>query len=434
MNRPPVSLATAKSTTAMGVNKQIAAYAFVGVVFPAVAWSLARGTPIAETDTLRTIVQVVAANLACWYTISRLRTYARARLLSYVLPVNLVIFGFCFAANGLLRADLSFSLLLLCGLSTLFVSYLVTAKVRHANPQSQHYVVPGGKIGTILGQQGFAPAISIEHLSGLIEANAVTGSIVADLHHDHSPEWERLLAKAALKGIPVYHYRLIEEMLTGEVRISHLHENDLGSLIPNLPYRTVKRTIDIAGVVVISPFILLLTAICAVLIKLDSPGSVFFYQNRIGFRGENFKMVKFRTMRTRDAEDDLDARREDVMTKADDDRITRVGKFLRMSRMDEIPQAWNILLGQMSWIGPRPEARELAEWYESKIPFYSYRHIVRPGITGWAQINQGHVTDLDSIKGKLRFDFYYVKNLSLWLDILIGLKTLRVILSGIGAK
>ena len=86
------------------------------------------------------------------------------------------------------------------------------------------------------------------------------------------------------------------------------------------------------------------------------------------------------------------------------------------------------------WIGPRPEARELADWYESEIPFYSYRHIVRPGITGWAQVNQGHVADLDSVRAKLRLDFYYVKNLSLWLDILIALKTLRVIVQGIGAK
>ena len=95
---------------------------------------------------------------------------------------------------------------------------------------------------------------------------------------------------------------------------------------------------------------------------------------------------------------------------------------------------WNILKGDMSWIGPRPEARALADWYEQEIPFYSYRHIVRPGITGWAQVNQGHVADIDAVTTKLRLDFYYVKNLSLWLDILIGLKTLRVIAGGIGAK
>ena len=88
----------------------------------------------------------------------------------------------------------------------------------------------------------------------------------------------------------------------------------------------------------------------------------------------------------------------------------------------------------MSWIGPRPEASELANWYEEQIPFYAYRHIVRPGITGWAQVNQGHVADVDEVRAKLRFDFYYIKNLSLWLDLLIALKTIRVVLGGIGAK
>jgi lipopolysaccharide/colanic/teichoic acid biosynthesis glycosyltransferase len=107
---------------------------------------------------------------------------------------------------------------------------------------------------------------------------------------------------------------------------------------------------------------------------------------------------------------------------------------LRKTRLDELPQAWNILLGDMSWIGPRPEARDLADWYEQEIPFYSYRHIVRPGITGWAQVNQGHVTDIGSIEAKLRYDFFYVKNLSLWLDLLIALKTLRVVARGFGAR
>ena len=122
------------------------------------------------------------------------------------------------------------------------------------------------------------------------------------------------------------------------------------------------------------------------------------------------------------------------MTQDADNRITNIGRFLRKTRLDELPQIWNILGGDMSWIGPRPEAQELAEWYEGEIPFYSYRHIVRPGITGWAQVNQGHVTSIEDVEAKLRFDFYYVKNLSLWLDVLIALKTLRVVVSGIGAK
>ena len=145
-------------------------------------------------------------------------------------------------------------------------------------------------------------------------------------------------------------------------------------------------------------------------------------------------MVKFRTMRERVVGDDDESRRDDAITRTDDDRITRIGKVLRKSRLDELPQMWNVLTGEMSWIGPRPEARALADWYAAEIPFYDYRHIVQPGITGWAQVNQGHVADIEAINTKLRLDFYYVKNMSFWLDVLIALKTLRVVLRGLGAK
>jgi lipopolysaccharide/colanic/teichoic acid biosynthesis glycosyltransferase len=126
--------------------------------------------------------------------------------------------------------------------------------------------------------------------------------------------------------------------------------------------------------------------------------------------------------------------RDDAMTGENDPRITRVGRFLRRTRIDELPQMLNNLNGHMSWIGPRPEALALSRWYEMEIPFYAYRHIVRPGITGWAQVNQGHVTDLGEIDDKLQYDFYYIKNFSYWLDILIVLKTFRTVFSGHGAK
>lgn len=122
------------------------------------------------------------------------------------------------------------------------------------------------------------------------------------------------------------------------------------------------------------------------------------------------------------------------MTLADDARITRVGRFIRKTRIDELPQLLNILLGHMSWIGPRPETLRLAGWYDSELAFYRYRHIVRPGITGWAQVKQGHVTSVADVRDKLQFDFYYVKNFSIWLDALICIHTVRVMLTGHGAK
>ncbi len=429
-----MALATASRAQVMRPRNQLAAYILLGILIPAAIWSILRGIRFDTPITTITLIYASGANLIVWYTLSRLRTYARARLLSYVLPVNLMIFGSVFALNALLRANLSYSLYLTCAAASLMISYLVTVRIRHANPNLTHVFVPIGAIGSALQERGFKKISSADTLKAMIDNKQITGSIVVDLHYDHTPDWERLLAAAALKGIPVYHYRLIEESLTGEVRINHLRENDLGSLIPNTAYRTAKRIFDVALVVLLSPALLFLGCLIALLIKLDSPGKVFFFQDRIGYHGDPFKMVKFRTMRDRVVAEDVNARRDDAITQDGDARITKIGRFLRKTRMDELPQAWNVLIGDMSWIGPRPEARDLAEWYEGEIPFYAYRHIVRPGITGWAQVNQGHVADLDSIQQKLRFDFFYVKNLSLWLDILIGLKTIRVIIGGIGAK
>jgi lipopolysaccharide/colanic/teichoic acid biosynthesis glycosyltransferase len=123
-----------------------------------------------------------------------------------------------------------------------------------------------------------------------------------------------------------------------------------------------------------------------------------------------------------------------AITDDDDDRITRVGSVLRHSRLDELPQIWNILRGQMSWIGPRPEAEILSHWYVKELPFYRYRHVVKPGISGWAQVNQGHVAEVDEVNRKLQYDFYYIKYFSPWLDILILVRTIRTMLTGFGSR
>jgi lipopolysaccharide/colanic/teichoic acid biosynthesis glycosyltransferase len=144
-------------------------------------------------------------------------------------------------------------------------------------------------------------------------------------------------------------------------------------------------------------------------------------------------MIKFRTMRAESAPADADPRLA-AITGTGDARVTRVGRFLRRYRLDELPQAINVLSGEMSWIGPRPEAIPLSAWYESELPFYRYRHIVRPGITGWAQLKQGHVADVDEVLEKLHYDFYYIKNFSFWLDLLILAGTIRVVATGHGAR
>ena len=255
--------------------------------------------------------------------------------------------------------------------------------------------------------------------------------LIADLRADLSPEWEKLIADAAVAGHPVYHVKQVRESLTGKVEIEHLSENSFGSLIPNLSYRKIKRAVDVLAVMLAAPLLLLPCLVVVLLIKLDSPGTVFFRQPRRGYRGRIFTVVKFRTMVDREILSGQE--RLQAVTLTDDVRITRIGRMLRRSRIDELPQLWNVLRGEMSWIGPRPEALPLSEWYSEQLPFYAYRHIVRPGITGWAQVNQGHVSDLNAVFEKLHYDFYYIKNFSAWLDLLIVWRTVITMLSGFGA-
>jgi lipopolysaccharide/colanic/teichoic acid biosynthesis glycosyltransferase len=301
---------------------------------------------------------------------------------------------------------------------------LATLKLRRF--QTTYYVVPGGRAELVERLEDLVLVRMAEpHLPALRNV-----AFIADLHHDHTAEWQRLLAEAAILGCPVYHYKQVWEATTGKVQIEHLSENSFGALIPVLGYRKIKRVIDVVASLALLPFLLVPGLIVALAIKLDSPGPVFFRQWRMGYRGQNFRVCKFRTMTDAGPDEDIDS----CLTMHNDKRITRLGRFLRRTRIDEVPQIWNILCGEMSWIGPRPEELRLSQLYEQEIPFYRYRHIVRPGITGWAQVNQGHVTELRDIDHKLQLDFYYIKNISYWIDLLIFFRTLRVMFDGFGAK
>jgi lipopolysaccharide/colanic/teichoic acid biosynthesis glycosyltransferase len=403
-----------------------------GGLAPAVAiWELF-GRALFTGAFTETIIALGVSITLSWYILSRLKDHANARHLSYVLPVNAVVFLGIFTVLGMMRIPYSGSLFASGAIASVAASFLSAVYTRRS--VRPHVVVSGGRAKEIKLGGHFVPAPSFADLERLVSSGWRNWAIVADLHYPHSEDGERLFAKAALAGIPVYHFRQVAEMQSGQVKIAHLSENDLGSLIPDASYTSMKRLIDIIGALVAIPLCLPLFVILAVLIRLGSPGNPIFIQERMGFRGEVFRMIKFRTMRERGPAEEQLARREDAMTKSDDERVTGIGRFLRKTRIDELPQIFNVLRGEMSFIGPRPEACSLSEWYESELPFYSYRHIVRPGISGWAQVNQGHVTDVNDVLGKLRYDFYYIKNISLWLDVLIALKTLRVIVGGIGAK
>lgn len=290
-------------------------------------------------------------------------------------------------------------------------------------------VVPGGKIGRLRTISSVDWWVFDEIPATLAKCDG----IVADLHADMPDEWERFIADCAIAGLPVFHYKQVQESLTGAVQIEHLSENNLGSLVPGFAFTRLKAIIDFSAAVVSGLVLLPFLILVAIAIRIDSPGPALFRQQRMGFRGRPFTVFKFRTMRHSPGGEGENARTA-AITQAADARVTRLGKMLRHYRIDELPQLLNIIRGEMSWIGPRPEAMVLSRWYEAELPFYRYRHIVRPGVTGWAQVNQGHVADVQDVLGKLNYDFYYIKYFSPWLDLLIVLRTIRTVLTGFGSK
>lgn len=255
-------------------------------------------------------------------------------------------------------------------------------------------------------------------------------AIVADFSADLPAEWEGFLAEAAIAGRLVYQHKQLSESLTGRVQLEHLSENTFGSLLPSRGYFYAKTAIDFVVAILAIPSALFIVALAALAVRAETPGSPWFKQQRVGHRGREFTVYKLRTMRSAS----IECPRVAATTMNDDQRITTVGRILRKYRIDELPQILNILKGEMSWIGPRPEAIALSTWYRSEIPFYVYRHVVKPGISGWAQVNQGHVASIDEVHQKLQFDFYYIKYFSPWLDILILLRTIKTMMVGFGSK
>ena len=235
----------------------------------------------------------------------------------------------------------------------------------------------------------------------------------------------QLLAYVHFRHIPVYTLESFYEAAWKQVPVQSIEAwwafARESLLARDSIYDQVKRLCDLcaaaAALVILSPFLLLV----GVLIRLDSRGPAIFRQTRIGRYGRPFTLFKFRSMR-------IGSDRASIYTAKNDSRITRLGRFLRTTRIDELLQLFNVLRGDMSLIGPRAEWIKCVELYESRIPFYSYRHFVRPGITGWAQVNYPYgESDADAIE-KLTFDLYYIRNFSLSLDLAIALKTLYIML------
>jgi len=279
----------------------------------------------------------------------------------------------------------------------------------------------GTSEGTITGEE-LPTAIGLQRVNRII--------ISLDDRRGRLPV-EMLLSMKS-RGVRVQDGTELYEQVTGKIPIESVR---LGTLLFSSGFRLsrflvfYKRlasiVVSIVGLVLCLP----LLPFVALAIKLSSPGPLLYHQRRVGRDDTIFYCHKFRTMRA-DAEADTGP----TWAPDEDPRITTVGRFLRTTRVDEIPQLWNVLKGEMSLVGPRPERPEFIEWLKKEIPFYNLRHTVRPGITGWAQIRYKYGSSVEDAKEKLRYDLFYIKNMSLGLDALIFLDTVKTILLGRGAR
>ena len=222
------------------------------------------------------------------------------------------------------------------------------------------------------------------------------------------------------------------ERVTGQVHLDMLRPSWLifsgrtrDSRLKIVFREIINRVLALVGLVLSFP----IAVVTAIAIKLESKGGVFYRQERVGRDGTTFELIKFRSMRF-----DAEADGQPVWATSDDDRTTYVGRFIRKVRIDEIPQFWNIIKGEMSFIGPRPERPHFVSELAKKVPFYEHRHLVAPGLTGWAQIKYAYGASFEDARQKLQYDLYYIKNQSLGLDAIIVFETIKTVLFGKGGR
>lgn len=272
---------------------------------------------------------------------------------------------------------------------------------------------------------------TLEDLADIVDANKVDKIIVALEDRRHKMPYETLL-DLKFRGVIIEDVNTVYEKMTGKIYVGNLYPSwlifsDGFKKSPMLMFN--KRVFDI----IISLIGLVLTIpiglIIAVLIKLDSRGPVLFSQERVGQNGKFFNIMKFRSMRYNAEEHTGPVWARDV-----DDRVTRVGRFLRLFRLDELPQFLNVLRGDMSFVGPRPERAYFVEQLKGAIPYYAQRHSVKPGITGWAQVRYKYGASVNDALEKLQYDLFYIKNMSLAFDLAILLLSIKIVISGKGAK
>ncbi len=400
---------------------------FVGWLLTVIAPALVYWGGDAVVDPSRGIAWGLAVSsvtfvLAHFGVTRLLSAYPGGRTMGMIIPQTLVIYALCMLPVLALRIEVSRYLLgVSCFLAIVWfqIEYIVTEKYR----RPKLAVVPNGQAADLLSLPGIdARALERPDLDG-----TRYDAVVADFGC-LTPDWQRFLTRCALDRIAVHDARSVYESITGRVRINRMAENDIGSLLPSVAYEYVKLVFDSALILLTLPVTLPLALAAIVAVRVESPGPAIYTQERIGRGNRPFRIYKIRSMRV--GADDASSQ----FAGEDDPRITRVGRILRKYRIDELPQFVNVLKGDMSLIGPRPEQPDFVAHFDRELPFYSYRHVVKPGITGWAQVRQGYADNVDQTRQKIEHDFYYIKHCSLFLDVFILFLTVKTLLTGFGAR
>ena len=270
---------------------------------------------------------------------------------------------------------------------------------------------------------------TIEQILEIIQNSKANEVIIALEKEDHDLLVD-IISRVENKGIGLKIVPDLYEILSGQARTSQLYGIPLIDIMPELMpewEKKLKRISDITVSLLILTLSLPLNVLVSILIKLDSKGPIIFKQDRIGMNNKEFRIYKFRSMY-------LDAEKHTgpVWSQKDDPRVTRVGRILRQLRIDEIPQFFNVLKGEMSLVGPRPERPFFVKMLAEKLPYYKRRLKVRPGITGWAQVKHKYDENIEDVKIKLRYDLFYIENMSLRMDIKILARTIYVVIFGKG--
>jgi len=285
------------------------------------------------------------------------------------------------------------------------------------------------------GPQRIAEAINRNDIAALgdhvVRLNAAEVVLALDERRNAVPLAD--LVRIKTTGVHVNEISSFLERETGRVDLDSVNPSWLifsdgfssGRRLSSAAKRVFDITVSTILLVLAGPLIL----VTALLVKLESKGPAFYRQARVGRYGETFEVVKLRSMRS-----DAEVAGKAVWAQKDDPRVTRIGRFIRKVRIDELPQVWSVLKGEMSFVGPRPERPQFVDDLEQRLPFYAERHMVKPGITGWAQINYPYGASLEDSRHKLEYDLYYAKNYTPFLDLLILLQTVRVLLWPEGAR